>query len=46
MGLRNGKTIERAMKMYNYIKNIPENVLFGIKREKMQLWLLCKKLYQ
>lgn len=37
MGLRNGKTIERAMKMYNYIKNIPENVLFGIKREKMQL---------
>ena len=22
------------MKMYNYIKNIPENVLFGIKREK------------
>lgn len=34
MGLRNGKTIELAMKMYNYIKNIPENVLFGIKREK------------
>ena len=34
MGLRNGKTIELAMKMYNYIKNIPEGMLFGIKREK------------
>ena len=36
MGLRNGKTIELAMKMYNYIKNIPENVLFGNKK-KMEI---------
>jgi hypothetical protein len=36
MGLRNGKKIELAMKMY-YLE---------LKEKKTQLWLLCKKLYQ
>lgn len=43
MGLRNGKTIELAMKMYNYIKNIPENVLFGIKREKNAIMITMQE---
>lgn len=43
MGLKNGKTIELAMKMYNYIKNIPENVLFGIKREKNAIMITMQE---
>lgn len=43
MGLRNGKTIELAMKMYNYIKNIPENVLFRIKREKNAIMITMQE---
>lgn len=43
MGLRNGKTIELAMKMYNYIKNIPENALFGIKREKNAIMITMQE---
>lgn len=43
MGLKNRKTIELAMKMYNYIKNIPENVLFGIKREKNAIMITMQE---
>lgn len=37
--MRNGKTIELALSIYNHLQNIPEGPLIGLKRKNKTLFI-------